>query len=179
MEVELKGWNEYLLSTFEWITRLAYLNFLWIGFTLLGFGLFGFFPATAAMFKVVRTWLKKSTDIATMQTFWTEYRQNFKQINIIGFVYIIIGILLYVDFKFFQASHLILFNMISIFILIAAIIYVIACLYLFPMYAHFQLTTFEYIKYPFLYTIGRPIQALMLLGVFIATFLIFYFIPGF
>ncbi|WP_396954475.1 DUF624 domain-containing protein, partial [Niallia sp.] len=39
------------------IAKLMYVNALWMGCTFLGLGIFGFFPATAAMFSVVRKWI--------------------------------------------------------------------------------------------------------------------------
>lgn len=53
----------------NWIMRLAYVNFLWILFTLAGFIVFGFFPATIATFAVVRKWIFDTTDIPIFTTF--------------------------------------------------------------------------------------------------------------
>ncbi|MEC0304686.1 DUF624 domain-containing protein, partial [Terribacillus saccharophilus] len=47
-----------LYQLFEWITRFAYLNVLWILFTIAGGFIFGFFPSTIAMFTIIRDWLK-------------------------------------------------------------------------------------------------------------------------
>lgn len=52
-----------------WITRFAYLNLLWIAFSLVGLGVVGFFPATAAMFAVVRKWVHGEKDIPVFQVF--------------------------------------------------------------------------------------------------------------
>ena len=38
----------------EWVIRLVYLNILWIGVSLLGLGILGIFPATSALFPVLR-----------------------------------------------------------------------------------------------------------------------------
>ncbi len=52
-----------------WVTKFAYLNLLWIAFSLLGLGLFGLFPATAAMFAVVRKWINGEKDIPVFHVF--------------------------------------------------------------------------------------------------------------
>ena len=54
----------------EWVMRLAYLNLLWIGFTLAGAVIFGLAPATAAMFAVTRQWTLGKTDVPVFQTFF-------------------------------------------------------------------------------------------------------------
>ncbi len=53
-----------LNKAFEWITKIAYLNLLWLGFTLLGLIIFGIFPATAATFTVARKWVTGYPDVA-------------------------------------------------------------------------------------------------------------------
>lgn len=40
-------------QVFTWIARLAYLNLLWIGFSVLGLGIFVFL-ATVSMFAITR-----------------------------------------------------------------------------------------------------------------------------
>ncbi|WP_084028990.1 YesL family protein [Bacillus sp. J33] len=61
--------------------RLVYLNLLWIAFSLLGIVLFGFFPATAAMFSVVRKWIMGETDVRVFKEFWQTYRKEFWKAN--------------------------------------------------------------------------------------------------
>jgi uncharacterized membrane protein YesL len=47
----------------EWVTRLAYLNLLWIMFSLAGLVVFGVMPSTIAMYTVTRRWLTEDVDI--------------------------------------------------------------------------------------------------------------------
>ncbi len=65
-----------------WIMRMAYVNLLWVAFSLLGLGIFGFFPATAAMFVVIRKWLSSEQDIPVFKTFWNAFKTEFIKINI-------------------------------------------------------------------------------------------------
>src|SRR5690625_5218522 len=73
-----------------WITRFAYLNLLWVVFTFVGLIFFGFLPATAAMFAVVRKWIGGEANIPVLPTFWKSYRKEFVKINIIGYIVFII-----------------------------------------------------------------------------------------
>ena len=52
-----------------WVMRLAYLNVLWILFSLAGLVVFGLMPATAAMFTVAREWAKGNTDAPVFSVF--------------------------------------------------------------------------------------------------------------
>lgn len=54
-----------LAQYLEWIMKFAYLNILWLGFTLLGVGLFGFFPATMASFILLKRFVVEG------ETEWT------------------------------------------------------------------------------------------------------------
>src|SRR5690625_6342583 len=47
----------------NWIMRLAYVNILWIAFSLVGIIILGFFPATIGMFTVIRKWIQGDGDI--------------------------------------------------------------------------------------------------------------------
>jgi uncharacterized membrane protein YesL len=147
----------------EWITKMMYVNLLWILFTLMGVVIFGFFPATVAMFTVVREWLIGEKDIPVFKTFWGAYKQNFIQANLVGFILIVIGLILYVDLRFFQTSEQFILQLFSFLIFFALLIYFALLLYVFPVYVHFNFKTFEYIKYSFVMAIGRPLVTIMMI----------------
>ncbi|MBJ4025770.1 DUF624 domain-containing protein [Salmonella enterica subsp. enterica serovar Derby] len=60
----------------EWLMRLAYLNLLWIGFTLAGAVIFGLAPATAAMFAVTRQWTLGKTVSRCFRRFFGRLKRN-------------------------------------------------------------------------------------------------------
>lgn len=59
-----------------WVMRLAYLNVLWILFSLAGLVVFGLMPATAAMFTVAREWAKGNTDAPVFSVFFGRLKRN-------------------------------------------------------------------------------------------------------
>src|SRR5699024_1115589 len=83
----------------EKITRFAYVNILWIAFTMAGLGILGFFPATAAMFAVIRKWGQGYDDIKVFPTFLETYKKEFKKANIVGYILFLIGYLLTIEFQ--------------------------------------------------------------------------------
>src|SRR5699024_398229 len=89
-----------LLDTIlTWITRLAFVNFLWILFSILGLFVGGIFPATIAALGVSRKWLMSERDIPILKTFKELYRRDFVASNILGWILTLIGILLYINFR--------------------------------------------------------------------------------
>lgn len=177
--MEFNGWFVYLSKFFEKIMLLAYLNLLWIGFTLAGLIIFGFFPATATMFSIARKWLHGETDIPLFRYFWKHFRMSFIQVNVIGILMFIIGFIIFIDIWFFLQSHTFVFQILAIFMIIAFFIYFILCLYLFPVYVHYHLTTLQYVHYCLIYVIGRPINSMLMVISFLFVLAVMYLLPSF
>src|SRR5436190_181234 len=58
--MQLGSFSNAVYTFCDWIARLAYINLLWILFTLSGFVVFGFFPATIAMLATLRQFIRKN-----------------------------------------------------------------------------------------------------------------------
>lgn len=170
-----------LYRVMDWIGRLIYINILWIFFTLIGLIVFGFFPATAGLFTVVRQWLLKKTDISIWQTFWTAYRESFVKANIIGFIFVIIGWILQIDLRFFQAQSdtNLTYLCLTYFSIGMFIIYMVVALFLFPTFVHYELKTVQYIKQAFFIVILRPMDASMAVAGFIIVYYVMTTMPVF
>jgi uncharacterized membrane protein YesL len=131
-----------------WVTRFAWLNMLWIAFTLLGLIFFGIMPATIAMFAVVRKWVLKEYDIPVFETFFKQYKSNFLRANLFGLVIYIIGYFLSVFLKYTGLmNHSSLYPVLLGIFVIAAFLYVMLVLYIAPVYVHYQLRFWQYIRY--------------------------------
>lgn len=160
MSFEGMIWKVYRIA--EVITRILFINILWIVFSLMGLLLLGFFPATAAMFSVVRKWILGEKDIPIFKTFWQNYKTGFIQTNLLGFALVLIGSILYIDLRFFQSAEGSITKLLSFLFLFLLLLYFIVLLYIFPIYVHYQFKTLEYIKYALIMAIGRPLQSLMM-----------------
>lgn len=154
-------WKLYDVST--WLMKILYLNILWITFSLAGLIVGGFFPATAAMFTVSRKWLQGEKDIPLTKTFINAFKKSFLQINMIGFLLLLIGLVLYVDYRFFQGSENLILSFLTFPILLALFIYFIVTLFIFPVYVHYQFSTIQYIKHAFIMALGRPLYSIMMI----------------
>jgi uncharacterized membrane protein YesL len=164
---KVKATGHLLYTTAEWISKLAYLNLLWIGCTLLGGIIFGFFPATAAMFAVVRSWIRNSGEYSVAKQFWGFYKKDFIRTNLVGLFLTLIIWIGYVDFRFLQIQSEIFFQLKYIplyFILIALFLTV---LFVFPTYVHYELSLMNYFRNAFMIMLSNPLNSLFLAGILI------------
>lgn len=154
----------------EKVMNFAYLNLLWILFTLLGLGVFGLMPATAAMFAVVRKWTNHEEDIKIFQTFWKSYKKNFFQVNFLGLLLFLIGYVLSIELHILRSSSHTVYYVASYGVWALLVFYSIILLYFFPIYVHFDLSYFSYFKWPFVIGIIHPILTItmaVVLGLFL------------
>lgn len=138
-----------LYTICEWIMKLAYINLLWIMFTVSGLILLGFMPATAALFTVVRKWFMKETEVPIWKTFFSVYKSEFIKSNSFGLVFVMAGIMLYVDYYLILNLDGIIRIVATSILLLISCLYLITVLFFFPVYVHYELKFFDYFKYSF------------------------------
>ncbi|MBM7573551.1 YesL family protein [Aquibacillus albus] len=162
-----------------WITRFAAVNLLWFIFNFPVFFFvynlllvetinelvvtviilsvitpFIFFPATTAMFAVMRKWVM-GEDIKLASSYWKYYKEEYKKSVIGGMVIGCFWLLLAIDYYFYiNASQSKLF--IAFFILLAFILAVFT-LHFFSIIVHAQTKLFSAFKNAMYITIGSPI----------------------
>lgn len=162
----------------NWAFNIAYLNILWILFTLVGLFIFGIFPATAAMFAVVRKWLfLGERDFNIFKTFWSFYRKDFFKLNGFAALFLTFGIVLYYnnaflllnlkDFKYFIPGAILI-----------SLVYVMTLLFFFPVFVHYKLKFFEYIKNSFLFAVLSSLELIGMVVVIAAMIGFIILIPG-
>lgn len=149
----------------EWVTRLAYLNLLWIFFSLAGLVVVGIMPSTIAMFTVTRRWLTEDIDIPIFHTFYQAYKKEFKRSNLFGLVLISMSGLFYIDFVIFglmEKASAMTFIFSSL-----LLVFVIMLLFIFPVYVHYDIPVFQTFKYALLIGLSRPLYTISMLAGFI------------
>lgn len=162
--MEERGYIGKLYSMCEWVYRIAYLNILWIFFTFAGLFVFGLVPSTVAMFSITRKWVMGNKDIKIFKTFWESYRKEFLKVQVLGFVLILVGLILIVDYKFYISQHVSTFFLLKFLWLGIVLLYSIIILFLFPIYAHYQFKPYQYIKNAFVIAISFPLQSFLMIG---------------
>lgn len=148
------------------VLKLAYLNFLWIGGTLIGLVIFGIGPATLSVFSIIREWFRGNDDLPVFKTFVLNYKTYYKKGLILSLVYGVVGIILVVDFAYVSRWELrVFFGMMLFF-------YYLSLSYLLPILVHYDLKTLkESIKYSFLIGFSYLQYTLVSLVVIVAIYI--------
>lgn len=121
-----------------------------------------FFPGTSAMFSMTRKWVMGDTDAPLLKTFFRSYKENFKQAALGGVVFVLLGYVLYADYRFYisQDSG---WNILGIVFIVFAVLYAAALVNFFSLLAHLNMKFWQLLKNTFLLTIGAPVNSVVLL----------------
>lgn len=168
--------NSKIYQTLTWVMNFAYVQLLWVLFTLMGAVVAGLFPATNALFAIVRKWVSGEKDLPVFAYFWKVYKQEFMQSNKLGAAVLFLFVLVVLDIQFIAASETLNWLHIPLFVYILFVF--IFLLFLFPSFAHFDDKLRNVFKNAFFIMLTHPghlfflTLSLFLLGV------IFYMVPA-
>lgn len=185
--MEFKGAMGGLYRITEWISRIAFSNILWalcsvpflfcavmkiimlatntggpneqvtlnwaMGIT----APFTVFPATAALFTVVRKWVMGNTDVSTFRTFFQGYKENYVKSMLGGGIYTLLFVVMYVDVTVYM-TRMANFKIVGILMLVFMIILFVSMFNFFSIIVHYQMTFKEVITNSILLTIARPFR---------------------
>ncbi|MDO7906012.1 DUF624 domain-containing protein [Paenibacillus sp. JX-17] len=183
--MEFKGAMGGIYRLTEWITRFAATNLLWIlcsspfvfcfvmklllmnqNFTNESLQMnwamgivapLTLFPATAAMFTVVRKWVMGDSDIKIFKTFFRGFKENYLQSLIGGIFYTLLFVVMYVDYKVYMAQFPNL-QLVGIVMLILLLLLFVSLFNFFSMVAHYHMSIGLIIKNAILLTLIRPFR---------------------
>ena len=168
----------FIYNVTEWITKFAYLNLLWIFFTLIGGVLFGFFPATIAMFAITREWLKGNTDKPIFKSFWEYYRGDFLKSNFLGLFIVIVGIIITADIIYIQANNNTFLNWTYIPLFAFMFVFIMLLFYIFPTFVHYDIKVGQVIKNATLIMLINPINTFLIFLCLVPLFFIMKTLPA-
>lgn len=175
--MELNGFFGGFYKIGEWVIRLIYVNILWILFTLSGLVIVGFMPSTAALFTVMRKWMK-GEDFPVFINYWKAFKEEFFKSNLVGFILGVFVLILYWDYQIIKISSSTVFQMLTIAFLVVLVLVSAMCLYIFPVMAQYNFKILEYFKYSFLFAFVSPLSTIiMIIGLFF-TCIIMIIVPG-
>lgn len=162
----------------EWIMRLAFVNILWILFTASGLIIFGIMPASVAVFAVARKWITKGTDIPIFKTFFYAFKTEWLKSNNLGLILGLSGGFLFFDLVYIRTIPGPLQSALMVLLMIAFLFYIMTCLFILPVYVHYDLKLGQYIKHAFLIGVSNMWLFLVMIagGALLAA--LFYILPG-
>ncbi|GAB3058964.1 YesL family protein [Virgibacillus ainsalahensis] len=167
-----------LYTILEWIMKFAYINVLWVLFTLAGGVIFGIFPSTIAMFSIIRKWLTVNPDIPVFKTFWEYFKQEFLKSNRLGIVIIFISLLVGLDIYYIQSSSndMLTWTYIPLFAFI--LLFIFFLFYLFPVFVHYDLKVRHIMKHAFLIMLISPVHLLLMILCLASLYFVMYLLPA-
>lgn len=135
----------------EKFTNFFLLNLLWF---LMCLPIITIFPATAAMFGVVRQWIHKKDD-GVFRNFFTQFKLNFKQSFFIGILWFILALLFYFNFNIsMQMTGFIRVFIVSS-LLFVSLFFTMTSIYLFPVMVHYEVKWVNVIKNSMLFSVSQ------------------------
>lgn len=171
----------------EWIMRISGSNLLWVlcslpfffflvvrlqvlqipemageTATLYAMGIlapFTIFPATAALFTVVRKWVMGETDLGIIKLFFRGYKENYKQSMLGGIFYTALIVIMYFAY-FFYMNEMQNLQVIGIIMLVLLLILLLSLFNFFSIMTHLYMSTKEIIKNAVLLSIIKPFRLL-------------------
>lgn len=174
-----RNWTDSSLYTIaDWVMKLAYLNLLWILFTFLGLLIFGFMPATIAMFTIVRKLVMGEECGNMFKTFASIVKKEWVKSNTIGFILLVVGYILYLDFLYLGTIEGIVHSVLSVGLIVISICFLAITVMIFPVYVHFKLPFKQYFKYALLTSIINPHIMIFVAAGITGAYYLFHFLPG-
>lgn len=154
---------------------LFLLNLLWV-ITMLP--LITFFPATAALFGVVRRRVLQKETEGIFKSFFQLFKANFKQSFVISIIWSALALFLYFDYRIIDPSSSVGQLILYIILVIGILLFSSISIYLFPIMVHFELSWKHVIRNAFLFSLMNPVLTILLLIIVTAATALFYLYPA-
>ncbi|WP_416147496.1 YesL family protein [Salipaludibacillus sp. HK11] len=139
-----------LFKITDWIAKLAYVNLLWVGFTIMGGVVLGLFPATVALFFITRKWVLGEKPVSLVKSFFQAFREDFWKANAIGYSAGALGVFLFTDVFLASTLDNAFGFWLTFFFSVLFILFLTMVVFLFPLFVHVKESFYHYFKFAFL-----------------------------
>jgi len=165
--------NSRFYSILETVSNFFILNIIWV---LMCLPVVTIFPATAAMFGVVRQWIMKK-DSSIFGPYFRLFKENFKQSFLLGIIWVLVVTILYIDYQLITQFGSILKIVFTSLLFVLGIIVTFVTIYLFPVMVHFKLSFIGVIKNSFFISMMYFPSTIGKILVFVAMCVILIYFP--
>lgn len=197
-----------IFNFLEGLTELLVINVLWVAFNipivfflinllfvrdfnqLFAMGMvismlmpFFYFPATAAMYAVIRKWIINKRDVPIVRSYWQHYKENFFKSLGGGIILVLIWWIFTIQYYLFTTyiSNSLIFVCMFLFLLLYLSVFT---MHFFSTLVHFELSVFKSLLNAGFVTLGKPqftIGTGMLTGliIYVSTVILPFLIPFF
>lgn len=176
--MDTTGMTGKLYQACQWISRLAYLNLLWLIFISVGLVIFGVAPSTVAMFTIIRKWIQGEREMPIFSTFIEIFKREFWTSNRLGVVLMSSGIVIWFDWQIIGAVQGTLYSILAGCLIGVTLLFMVVLIYIFPVYVHYENKTFQYVKVAFLLGISYPLYSFIMLLAVITGVVVSMFFNG-
>ncbi|MFX0561190.1 YesL family protein [Tepidibacillus infernus] len=166
--------NNRLFHTLNTIVDLFLLNLLWVFASI---PLITFFPATAAMFGVVRRRILQKETEGIFKSFFKMLKENFKQSFVLSIFWSVLAIFLYFDYRHINPASSVVQLILYIILIIGILLFSSISIYLFPIMVHFELSWKLVIRNAFFFSLMNPVLTVLLLIIVGAGVTLLYIYP--
>jgi uncharacterized membrane protein YesL len=136
-----------------------------------------FFPATAALFGVVRGRLLQKETEGIFKSFYTMFKDNFKQSFVISIFWTLLAVFLYLDYRYINPDLSVAQFILYTILIIGILLFSSITIYLFPIMVHFELGWKLVIRNAFFFSLMNPVLTIILLIIVGAGTTLFYYYP--
>ncbi|WP_166242414.1 YesL family protein [Paenibacillus turpanensis] len=183
--MEFRGMMGGLYRISEWIMRFSTINLLWVIcsipiFYLLVSGVmaqttdqlisvlilmailspFTLFPATSAMFVVVRKWVTGNEDVPLFKTYFRGYKENYVASMLGGIIYVVLSVIMVINYRFYIGQEGTL-EYLSILFVALGVVLMASLFTFFCIQVHLHMKLLHVLKNSILLTVGQPIRTIM------------------
>ena len=167
-------YDSKLYRAMDFIMNTFLLNLIWI---LMCIPIITIFPATAAMFGVIRKW-KREGEIKIFASFFRFFKENVKQGIVLELIWLFIAFLFIVNFNFTnQIPSNVKYVLFAVYFLVL-IQFIFITLYIFPVMVQYKVTWIQTIKNSLILSIRNLPNTILLLLILSAGIAIIYFFAG-
>ncbi|GEK88435.1 Uncharacterized membrane protein YesL [Alkalibacterium putridalgicola] len=180
MENAEGGSMDLIMKGFDWLATLAFLNILWLGFTLAGGILFGAGPATFAVNALVKKKLHQDDLSHVFTKFKTEFKEHFKEGNRYFWLVTAASLFIYVDIRVIQALPQNTFIQLVVLpsLLILSALVIIVATFALGIYFEFGDSVIKSLKDAFWLTLISPVAGIMIVHAFLIGLLVYAYVPA-
>ncbi|MCK0472248.1 YesL family protein [Halalkalibacter sp. AB-rgal2] len=166
--------NSKLYYFLEKMTNFFLLNLIWLLFSL---PIITLFPATAAMYAVIRDWVQ-GKDSGVIQPFFQYFKVNFKHSFAYGILWGICLFIFYIDLaiiaEFESTANLLMTSLLFVIGLLVAF----NTAFIIPVMVHFKLSFWGHIKHAFLFSIMYFPTTLLCLFIIVGMVILVLYLPA-
>lgn len=158
-----------LFKILEFVTAFFQLNLLWLLFCL---PVITIFPATVAMFCVIRQWVLHK-DYSVFRAFFQFFKENFKQSFVLGILWTVFAGLFFLDFMLMKNFASFQYILLPVLTLIGIVLLFITT-FIFSTIAHYNVTWLTAIKNSFFFSIRYLLVTLSIIVLLVLMILILF-----